>query len=105
MPEIEALLQAAVERGEPASGQTTRLLQLLDDYGANALRTAVKEALERSTPRASSVAYLLTRAQRRPKAPPLPAVHLERRPDLEDLHVQAPNLETYDELAGCDTDD
>ncbi len=105
VPEIEALLQAAVERGEPASGQTTRLLQLLDDYGANALRTAVKEALERSTPRASSVAYLLTRAQRRRKAPPLPAVHLERRPDLEDLHVQAPNLETYDELAGCDTDD
>jgi hypothetical protein len=105
VPEIEALLQAAVERGEPASGQTTRLLQLLDDYGANALRTAVLEALERSTPRASSVAYLLSRARRRRQTPPLPAVHLERRPDLEDLYVQTPNLETYDELTRSDTDD
>jgi transposase len=105
VPEIEALLQAAVERGEPAAGQTTRLLQLLDDYGASALRTAVVEALERSTPRASSVAYLLTRAQRRRKAAPLPAVYLERRPDLEHLHVQTPNLETYDELTRRDTDD
>jgi transposase len=105
VPEIEALLQAAVERGEPAAGQTTRLLQLLDDYGASALRSAVQEALERSTPRASSVAYLLSRAQRRRKAPPLPAVNLERRPDLEHLHVQTPSLETYDELTRCDTDD
>jgi transposase len=105
VPEVEALLQAAVERGEPASGQTTRLLQLLDDYGANALRAAVLEALERSTPRASSVAYLLDRARRRRHAPPLPAVHLERRPDLEHLHVQAPNLETYDDLTRRDTDD
>ena len=104
VPEVEALLQAAVERGEPASGQTTRLLQLLDDYGANALRSAVLEALERSTPRASSVAYLLSRARRRRQAAPLPAVHLERRPDLEHLHVQAPNLETYDELTRSDTD-
>lgn len=105
VPEVEALLQAAVERGEPAGGQTTRLLQLLDDYGASALRTAVLEALERSTPRASSVAYLLSRARRRRQTPPLPAVHLERRPDLEHLHVQAPNLETYDQLTRSDTDD
>jgi hypothetical protein len=51
------------------------------------------------------VAYLLSRAQRRRKTPPLPAVNLERRPDLEHLHVQTPSLETYDELTRCDTDD
>lgn len=105
VPEIETLLQAAVERGEPASGQTLRLLQLLDDYGASALRAAVREALEHETPRASSVAYLLSRAHRRRSQPLLPSVHLTHRPDLEDLHVQPHDLGTYDELTRDRTND
>lgn len=105
VPEIETLLQAAVERGEPASGQTTRLLQLLDDYGTSALRAAVHEALDHETPRASSVAYLLSRAHRRRSQPLLPSVHLTHRPDLEDLHVQPHDLGTYDELTRDPTDD
>ena len=39
-------------------------LRLLDDYGAKALEAALVEALERDTPRMSSVAYLLERHRR-----------------------------------------
>jgi transposase len=99
VPEIESLLQAALVRGEPVGAQTTELTHLLDDYGPAELRTAVREALERETPRASSVAYLLNRRRRhRRQRPPLP-VRLTQRPELEDLHVQPHDPEVYDELS------
>lgn len=105
VPEIEALLDAAFRRGESAAPQTTQLLLLLDDYGASELRAAVCEALERGTPRASSVAYILSRRHRlRRGRTPLP-VDLTRRPDLADLHVQPHNPETYDELTRNDDPD
>src|SRR5438876_7333263 len=64
VPESEALLDAAFARGESAGSQTAQLLKLLDTYGAAELRSAVREALERNTPRASSVAFILSRRQR-----------------------------------------
>jgi hypothetical protein len=61
-------------------------------------RAAVREAIERQSPRASSVAYILVRRRRRSgQRPPLP-VNLSRRPDLADLSVPSPNPEIYDEL-------
>ncbi len=99
VPEIESLLQAALVRGEPVGAQTTELTHLLDDYGPSELRSAVREALERETPRASSVAYLLNRRRRHHRRrPPLP-VRLTQRPELEDLHVQPHDPEVYDELS------
>ncbi len=46
--ESEAFLQAALLRGESVSNQTRRLLQLLDDYGAEPVRSALREALDMS---------------------------------------------------------
>lgn len=97
VPESEALLEAAFRRGEPIGSQVQQLVRLLDDYGPRALQGAVREALARETPRASSVAFLLRRQQRGSGRPPLP-VHLTRRPDLEHLHVPASDPEVYDEL-------
>jgi transposase len=99
VPESEALLDAAFERGESVATQTQKLLLLLDDYGAVALRSAVQEALQRETPRASSVAYLLQRQQRNSQTRSPLAVDLTRRPDLAGLHVQPHDSETYDELS------
>ncbi len=99
VPESEAFLEAAFDRGESVWRQRTQLLQLLDDYGAEALRTALTEALQRQTPRASSVAFLLEKHRRAlRRSPPLP-VHLSRRPELEDVHVQPHQPEVYDELS------
>lgn len=102
VPQTQAFLRAAFARGENAGSTTLKLLRLLDDYGSHALAAAVAEALERDTPRISSVAYLLERRRRSQKSrAPLP-VDLSRRPDLRDLTVQPHQAETYDELAHPD---
>lgn len=104
IPESGALIESAFARGESASRQTTELLNLLDLYGAQELRAAICEALERKTPRASSVAFILNQRRRSNKRrTPLP-VDLSRHPELENLSVTPHALETYDELAKDDAD-
>jgi hypothetical protein len=105
VPETHAFVQASFAKGENAGSTTLKLLRLLDDYGAKALRAAVIEALERETPRTSSVAYLLERRRRAEGTrSPLP-VDLSRRPDLADLVVRPHQAETYDELSRTNDDD
>jgi len=84
---LRELLQALEEK--------KRLIELLDRYGEKALRQAVHEAIERNTPRASSVAFLL---RQRHRSAPLP-LDLSRYPLAQDVHVRSHDLETYDELA------
>jgi len=77
----------------------------LDDYGDKDLSAALAEALERDTPRISSVAYLLEKRRRSLKThTPLP-VDLSRRPDLAHFTVQPHHAETYDELSHPDDDE
>ncbi|MFQ5927196.1 MAG: IS21 family transposase [Terriglobia bacterium] len=102
VPESEAFLDAAFQRGESVARQTVQLLRLLDEYGVEELRTALGEALQRNTPRASSVAFLLKKRRRLLEQPsPLP-VDLSRRPELAELHIQPHHPETYDELSEPD---
>ena len=102
VPESKTLLDRAFSQGESAGSQTAQLLKLLDLYGAAALRNAVREALERNTPRASSVAFLLRRQQR---STPRLAVDLSRHPEAQSIDVRPHDLETYDELAHNRDDD
>jgi len=105
VPESEDLLERAFLQGESAATQISQLLRLLDLYGVAALRRAVREALERNTPRASSVAFLLRRgAPGTPRSAPLPALDLSRYPEAQALEVRPHNLETYDELAHAHDD-
>lgn len=103
VPQIEAFLTAAFERGESLARQTAQLLTLLDDYGAEQLRTAVAEALAHETPRASSVAFILTR-RRRSHRRPLP-VDLSRRPELDRISVPTHQLDLYDDLSKEESDE
>jgi nucleotide-binding universal stress UspA family protein len=104
VPESEALLDKAFAQGESAGSQTAQLLKLLDLYGPAPLGRAIREALERNTPRASSVAFLLRRQQRAISSP-APAVDLSRHPEAEAIEVRPHDLETYDELAHNHNDD
>jgi transposase len=97
VPESEAFLEAGFRRGESAARQTVQLLTLLGEYGATELRGALREALERDTPRVSSVAFLLARRRRRPDTPR--PVDLSRRPELASIDVQTPDVEIYDDLS------
>jgi hypothetical protein len=96
VPECETLLDRAFAQGESAGSQTAQLLKLLDLHGAAAVRRAVSEALERDTPRASSVAFLLRRQDFAGRPSP---VDLSRHPQAQQVDVQPPKLEIYDELA------
>ena len=103
VPESRELLDAAFRGGESITRQIKMLTGLLDDYGAAELRVAVAEALARQTPRASSVAFILSR-RRRSSGLNTVGVDLSRRPDLADLSVPTHQLEVYDELSEGDTD-
>jgi transposase len=95
VPESAVLLERAFAEGESAAQQSVQLLDLLDRYGARAMRRAVREALHRNTPRASSVAFLLRQSN---SVTPLP-LDLSRHPEAQNLEVRPHDLETYDELA------
>ena len=103
IPNIEQFLAAAFERGESLSRQTSQLLGLLDDYGAVELAEAVTEALERNTPRASSLLFILSRRHRSRRSQLLP-VDLSRHPELADLAIPTHQLEVYDELSNHESD-
>ncbi len=94
-PESKTLLDLAFAQGESAGTQTAQLMKLLEQYGIAALRRAIGEALQRDTPRASSVAFLLRRQPR----PTLLALDLSGHPQAQSLDIQPHDLETYDELA------
>jgi len=95
VPDSAVLLERAFAEGESAVQQSAQLLDLLDRYGVRAMRRAVREALERNTPRASSVAFLLRQCN---STMPLP-LDLSRHPQAQNLNVRPHDLETYDELA------
>ena len=101
VPESKTLLDLAFAHGESAGSQTVQLIKLLDEFGSTALRRAVIEALERNTPRASSVAFLL---RRRPRVTQL-SLDLSRHPEAQSVDVRPHDLEVYDELTHTQDDD
>lgn len=100
-PESKTLLDLAFTQGESAGSQTAQLIRLLDEHGPAAFRRAIREALERNTPRACSVAFLLRRQTR----PARVALDLSHHPQAQSVDVRPHDLETYDELARTPHDD
>jgi transposase len=109
VPEAEEFLEAAFRKGESVAHYTDKLLLLLDDYGTPELRVAIQEALQKTTPRLSSVAYILGKRRRLSRRVAPLAVDLSRRPDLAQLYVKPHDPGVYDQLAkppkGGDDDD
>jgi transposase len=98
VPESEELLLAAFRRGESPQRQTRQLLALLDDYGASELRAAIREALDRQTPGASSVAFILQKRWRSSKRRHVASV-APSRAELAGIHIQPHRPEIYDDLS------
>lgn len=85
--------------GAHLGGTTTRLLHLLDRYGASELDVALAEAHERNAFAAQSVAHILDqRARARGVLPPVDVV-LPDDPRVRDLIVTPHALDRYDQLA------
>jgi hypothetical protein len=99
VPAVAALFERLAVRGEPLGPHVTRLLQLLDDYGAAELAAAVEAALARDAPGAGGIAHLLEQRRRaRGQRPPVPMV-LPADPRVRDLDVSSHALESYDALS------
>jgi transposase len=98
IPQALALYTHLIERNEPLGPQTVALLKLVDRYGAEQVTQAIGEAIERGTPRASSVAAIIDRRRRLQGQMPLPLTAISDRPEIRDLRVANHKLEDYDEL-------
>jgi len=97
----EAFLGAIALRGGHLGGNTSRLLKLLDRFGAGALDAAIADALGRGALSAQSVAHVLDQAQRARGAPPPVELPLPEDPRARDLRVTPHALGRYDGLAGA----
>jgi transposase len=98
VPDVTRLYEALVLRSEPLGPNTKALLALLDRHGRDALERAVRAALERGTPRASSVAWLLESEERARRATPSVPLLLPDHPGVRELRTQHHPLEDYDAL-------
>jgi transposase len=95
----DAFIEALAVRNVPLSPQTSRLLRLLDRYGADELNTALAEALERQALSAASVAHILDQRTRARRLPPPLEVVLPDDDRVRDLHLTPHALAPYDSLA------
>ena len=75
-----------------------KLGELLAAHDTEAVRAAVIEAIEKETPRASSVASILDRRARARSAPTVLPAHLPNDPRVRDLDVVSHDPATYDVL-------
>lgn len=102
VPESDRLFDALALRGDHLGFHTTRLLKLLDDYGAEELRAATEIALERAAFGSGAVAHILEQRRRaRGLAPPV-RVELTD-PRIRNVRVTPHRLEDYDAI-GKDED-
>lgn len=96
-PSSQAFLRCLGERGENLGSNTSRLLQLLDAAGADALEEALIEVLERDTIHIGAVRQVIDRNRSQRGLPPpvsIPIAPSEHR----DLVVKPHALSTYDSL-------
>ncbi len=101
----EAFLQKVAVHGGHLGGTTTRLLHLLDQYGAAELEAALAEAHRRGAFAAQSVAHVLDQRRRaRGARAPLPPI-LPDDPRVRDLVVTPRRLDVYDALARTGKED
>lgn len=101
----EPFLQMVALHGGHLGGTTSRLLHLLDQFGADELESALAEAHQRGAFAAQSVAHVLDQRRRARKEPvPIPVV-LPDDPRVRNFVVQPRSLRVYDALARSGDDE
>ena len=98
VPDSEALLIRAAERGDNLGSITAALLRLLDSYGATELEAAIREALQRDVPHPNAVRLSLQRRRELRDQPPPLAIALPDKAQVRDLVVRPHTLGGYDQL-------
>ena len=103
-PSSKAFIRCLAERHQNIGSNTSRLLQLLDAAGADALEDALVEVLERDTIHIGAVRQVIDR-QRSERGLPLPLTIPLAPNEHSDLVVTPHALATYDALKKDETND
>jgi len=100
-PNATAFLGSVALHGGHLGGTTSRLLRLLDQYGAAELDDALDDAQKRGAFAAHSVAHVLDQ-RRRSRGAPIPLdVVLPDDPRVRDIVLTPHSLASYDRLANA----
>jgi transposase len=98
VPVAQELLRRLAERGAHLGSETSRLMRLLDEHGAQRLAAAMTEALQKDVLHHHGIRQILERDRiERGAPPPLPVV-LPDDPRVRDLSVRPHDLSRYDEI-------
>lgn len=92
------LLDLVARRGGNLGNATARLLWYVDHYGADEVKAAVAEAIERGTPHIGAVRFLLERRRRAQNRPVPIGVELPDDPRVRNLSVRPHALTSYDAI-------
>lgn len=98
-PSARAFFEEIALHGGHLGGTTSRLLRLLDQYGADALERAIRDAHSRSAFRAESVAHVLDQRRRADGHKPIINFALPDDPRVRDQVVEPHRLDDYDNIA------
>lgn len=105
VPASPELLKGAADRGHSIGAATAGLLRMLDTWGAEALQSAVCEAIAADALHVAAVRQVLEqRAQAAGTPPPVP-VALPDNEHARDVAVSPHALDTYDDLGGQSAED
>lgn len=99
VPEVEQLFKMLAERGESLSGNISKMVKLLNQYGDEGFKQAVLEAEKRKTPRARSVEVILVRQVIMRKTQPPIALSLPEDPRVMEQVIKKSDLSKYDSLS------
>jgi transposase len=91
-------LRLVAERGGNLGSTVSRLLLLLDAFGADALEAALREAVERTTPSLGAVRHLLDRQRRAMALPPPLSAPICNDPRVRAQLTRPHDLGHYDRL-------
>lgn len=94
-PASEKLLEELARRGANLGSRVVALEKLLDEYGAERLETALREALARGTPEPRSVRLVLERERMQKGHELRMPVVLPEDPRVRKLAVRPASLEGY----------
>lgn len=104
-PSMNEVFAELARRGANMGAASKAFLRLLDNHGASALESAVREALARETPEPNSVRLILERRRHEAGLPPRMPVSLPDDPRVRGVAVRPASLDAYGSLRQEDPED
>ncbi len=97
-PSSKTLLIQAAERGDNLGSIVSSLLRMLDQYGTEALESAIQASLSRGVSHPNGVRQALEHGREQRDQPPPTSITFPDNPQVQKMRVRPHDLSTYDQL-------